>query len=117
MNEIYPGYPSPMKTPLYWRDEQSGKLAEAVMAYFEPYTLENLEGDYSIPPLSPEHLKLIRDYLVYYIKAPCWKNNPHADSEEFAALDRLIEQAQKIENRKDIGDFVKDCMGLGLDPF
>ena len=117
MNEIYPGYPSPMKTPLYWRDEQSGNLPEAIEAYFEPYTLDNLEGNRVIPKLSDRHLQLIRQYLVYYIKAPCWRNNPHADSEEFVYLNKLTEQAQSIQSREDIGAFVRGCMEIGLDPF
>ena len=149
MNEIYPGYPTPFRTPLYWRDEVSGKLSEAIETYFEPYTLANLEGDRIIPALSDRHLQLIRQYLIYYVKAPCWRQNLHADSEHedavseetsdsrafgseprsarrwgdspadvrFALLNKLVEQAQKVQSREDISQFTKDCMTLGLDPF
>ena len=120
MNEIHPGYPSQLQTPLYWRDETSGKLESAVIAFFEPYaslTHASLTQKKLAPDLSAEQIKLLRDYLVYYIKAPCWKNNPHADSEEFAAIDRLTEQAQNISCRKDIEQFAQDCLQLGLDPF
>ena len=117
MNEVHPGYPSPLRIPLYWRDERSGKLTEAVEAYLEPYTLDNLDSDRAIPELSDRHLQLIRRYLLYYVKAPCWRENPYAGPDEFARLDRLVRLAQNISSREDISAFILGCLGLGLDPF
>ena len=99
--------------PLYWRDERSGKMTEAVEAYFSPC------ADYQpfIPELSTAHVDLLRKYLVHWAQAPCWQNNPHINSDIRVQLDKAIAQAKSIECRSDISDCIDSLMMLSIDPF
>ena len=115
MNEIYPGYMPGLNSPLYWQNEASGQLKEAVMAFFAPYAQER--QSLPIPAMRDRHLELIKSYLIYYIKAPCWRENPYTDSTEIIALDKLTLQAENIKSRQDISKLIDGCLELGIDLF
>src|SRR5256885_9967325 len=58
---IPPMYREPFGLPFRWQDEQS-TLPEAVKAYFNRQATE-------------EQIRLVTQYLEYYISAPCWIDN------------------------------------------
>src|SRR5215472_7145936 len=69
--------PSMPPGPLNWADEISGKLTDAVLAFFKG------------GPLTPEHFELVRGYCEYYVRAPCWEAKPFMDESDRAALAML----------------------------
>ncbi len=94
--------------PRYWRDETSGRLAEAVAAY-----LKCSPG----LPLSLTAIEHLRMYLLHWAEAPCFRSNPAANPKHRAALLALASRAENIESREDIGEWVESALTLGLDPF
>ena len=63
-------YEPPLGTPLYWRAETSGVLAEALWAYM----LHQAEPDI-YPAPTPGQLALVACYLRYVIDAPSWHDS------------------------------------------
>lgn len=102
-------YRSPLGLPLYWKDEQSGVLPAAIWAFI------NHKVDSAEPP-TVDQIKLIRDYLAYYINAPCWENNCEGNNEMADILIEARGMAGKIETAVDIDRFISKCMEIGLDP-
>ena len=100
--------------PIYWRNETSGRLAAAVEAYFAPYAEPD---DGPVPELSPEHLKLIKAYLVKHLLAPCYWKNPAASSAEKEALQIAVNEARAIANRADLRVLIDALLKIGIDPF
>jgi hypothetical protein len=100
-------------TPLYWRDEISGKMLDSVMAFWSPYadTPEN------IPELSDADLANLKMYIVHWAAAPCWRNNPSITPEIEARLESAIAQAKNIASRADINKTLDALLDLGIDPF
>ena len=45
-------------TPMYWRDETSGRMLSAVMAFWSPYA----DSPDRVPELEPEHIIYLRQY-------------------------------------------------------
>ena len=103
--EMFPGGPA---GPLRWQDEQSGVLPAAVLAYFEHRQ-------------TPAQLKLVVEYLRYYLHAPCWDDNPYLDEEGRAELAGLrariteIQQSPEVNEHK-IETWIWDCLEMGIDP-
>lgn len=93
-------YLLPTGGPLYWRDEVSGVLTTAVLAY-----LNDTASDAS--------LKLLADYLEYYIHAPCWDIPGNAFADELAELRRSSKTMQTAE---EIDDWISRAMDIGIDP-
>ena len=92
--------------PVYWRNESSGKLEEAVNAYWMPCA-----------NLSANHVNLLRQYIVHWATAPCWRNNPYLDAGIEAELDKAIALSRSITTRSDICDALDSLMTLAIDPF
>jgi hypothetical protein len=95
-------YRPPLGFPQYWRDDPSGQLQIAVLAYLG---YRGAEG----PPPDASHIELLRDYLIHYIEAPCWASPP-------GVLENLISRAHDIQTPQDIADVEKRCLQIGLDP-
>lgn len=95
-------YRAPLGLPLRWQDEQSGRLPEAVKAFFGYRASE-------------EQLKLVIAYCQYYIKAPCWASNAFED-EAKSALAQLRESAEALKDADGILDWIYECLKIGIDP-
>lgn len=108
---IPPVYRAPFGLPLHWGDEVSGELRAAVMAYLQTHAPDERQ------------MKMLKDYLVHFINAPCWSASFHqeqygsvADDYELA-IAGLIGEAQRITSAGDIEVFISHAMEWGLDPF
>lgn len=84
--------------PLYWRNEQSGLLGQAIEAYFD-----RREG--------AEDLALVIDYCRYWIEAPCWRWDDPGE------LAELRQRVRSLITRSVLDAWLNDAMGLGIDPF
>jgi len=98
--QVYPG-----GGPLYWRDEQSGWLLEAVEAYYEFL----LKG--RLPPQA--QLELLTGYVAYWVHAPCWTGL----EEDGSDLEQLRNSAKSIRSWPELRDWCEKAMDLGIDPF
>jgi len=93
-------YRPPLGLPLRWQDEQSGELPAAIMAYFH----------HKEQPMLRLQIKLVLDYLRYYIHAPCWMYDP---PEELAELRSRVET---LSTEEEIDAWIQDCLEIGIDP-
>ncbi len=84
-------YLPPFGGPLRWQDEQSGVLPNAVKAYY----------NHKQVPVLREHMKIVCEYLRYYIHAPCWDSNPHHDEDTRKELSDMRERILAIQNLPD----------------
>jgi hypothetical protein len=75
-------YDSRLGTPLYWRNEISGVLSDAIMAYFAYQTGSRDE------PLTDAQAALVLGYARYYVDAPCWLANA-TDPEAIEEIEAL----------------------------
>jgi hypothetical protein len=107
MLTIPPFYRPPHGIPLYWADEVSGILPAAVKAYLD----HRIEG----APITDDQMRLVREFFVHYINAPCWEV-PSTEPEYIASLLHLREQAFRIKGPGDASRFIEGCLDLGLDP-
>lgn len=98
-------YKVPLGLPFYWMDEQSGELRAAVESYLDRVT----EGG---PPLTPERIAVLRDYLAHYINAPCW-DVADAFAEELRVLRADVHRLTTAEG---IDGWIAKCLDIGLDP-
>jgi hypothetical protein len=90
-------YVPPHDVPLYWVNETSGVLKEAVLAYFD--------GRESLT-----QLRLVIAYVRYVLEAPCWNAEP------MEALERLRLAAQRVTTRVGLEAVLWDALELGIDP-
>lgn len=98
-------YVPPLGGPLNWGDEQSGELPFAVLAFMQ-YKKD----------IDPQRLELVRQYLDYYIHAPCWDANPHHDDETREALHLAREVIRNAKTYEEIHAFLHACLKMGIDP-
>ena len=95
-------YRPPLGFPQHWRDEPTGELQTAVLAYIGYRGVET-------PEPNNRQIELLRDYLVHYIGAPAWAGDP----EMMAGLRR---RAAEIESVEDVSVLISDFLEIGLDP-
>jgi hypothetical protein len=96
-NPDYP-YPFPVeRPPHYWMTEQTGRLAEAVEAYFN--------GD----ALHANTLDLIRQYLHQYLERAIMTGD--------AKRNLLLSTLAKLRNNRDIERFTEELAEIGVEPF
>lgn len=100
-------YRPPLGLPLYWRDDQSGVLADAIKAYLD----ERIEGK----QMTAEQFDLVRAFLSYYINAPCWSRNL-TDDEKSVRLMALRADVRNLKKPDDISGWIRRCLDIGLDP-
>lgn len=105
-----------MGVPYYWRDEASGELARAVRAYFEVVCGENADDVEVVPTRITEgQLELVRDYLVYWVHAPCWGMSCRGNDEMTEGLVALRARSLTLASVESIKRFIEEGMELGLD--
>lgn len=105
------GHPnwSPLWLPFNWRNEVSGQLRIAVLAY--------LDNRVDKTPLPEAELRMVRDYLIHYIHAPCWTQNLDPEDEDGGRiLSELRLQAMSLASPEAIGAWIHKAMEIGLDP-
>ena len=90
--------------PRFWRDETSGVLAEAVMAY--------LSGQ----ALGANQLGYLRAYCVQWIDSPVWDANPHQDADSSRELQTLREKAKNIHSVEQLDRWLDDALDLAIEP-
>jgi len=93
-------YMLPTGGPMYWRNEQSGVLPAAVWSYLHHTATE-------------QQLSLLREYLEYYIHAPCWDIPDNAFLEE---LEELRQSSKTMRTTKEIHDWIFRALEIGIDP-
>lgn len=108
---IAPTYLPPLGTPLYWRDELSGELHDAIHA-FVGYGADKR----NLPTF--KQVVLTVAYLKYVIDAPCWRGD--------TMLDGLRAQAEELVSSKkcavigewcdEINAWIMKCLEIGIDP-
>jgi hypothetical protein len=113
MSQIPDVYLAPLGAPLNWHDEESGVLRHAVLKL-----VRFLGHGRTVltPEPDPDELELLGDYIRYYIAAPCWDANPHADDSDRAELAALREESKSLDDCPKIKTFLGHCLKLGLDP-
>ena len=96
-NPEYP-YPFPVESPPhFWMTEQSGRLEEAVDAYFNGERLQ------------AEHLQLIQAYLRQYIERAVLPGD--------ANRNKLLAQVNKLRNTREIERFADELSEVGVEAF
>ncbi len=94
-------YIGPFGTPLYWRNELTGRLSDAIHAYLA----NRVEGK----PITPIQTETFRAYLEYYIDAPCWK--------DFSVELKLLRlRVRLLRTPEDIQEWIRESLEFGLDP-
>ena len=94
-------YQPPLGVPFFWSEEMSGDLAKAVRAYLQ----NRINGR----PITDAQIALVRDYMVYYINAPCWT----APASELQDL-RLA--ACKLDSAEQIDKWIQKAVDIGIGP-
>ena len=89
-------YRPPLGLPLNWKDEVTGELPSAVLAFYH----QN--------PTSAQ-LTLVIEFLAYFIHAPCWQD-------ETGALEMLRAQIKDVQTLAQVTAWIADCLEIGLDP-
>lgn len=92
-------YLPPVGGPLYWRNEQSGVLPAAVWAYLNHCATDS-------------QLKLLSEYLEYYIHAPCWD----LPGGFLGELEELRQSSKTMRTEKEIHDWIFKALNVGIDP-
>lgn len=96
-------YVPPLNTPVHWRNDQSGILPAAVMAL-------HAHGLDATKPFQGKQFALVRDYLRYYIQAPCWQDDEDGD------IARLRASVQGLKTPEDMSKWIMRCLDVGIDP-
>ncbi len=97
LNSIFPDF-----LP-YWRNESSGKLAEAVERYFAFAV-----GD-DLTPLTDSELVLLKGYLKFWVEYP-WQVSA-------LNLNALRAKFDEVESYEQLRDCIELALDLGIDPF
>ena len=84
--------------PVYWRDETSGVLEEAVQNFL------------SAEKLQPKNLERLKVYFAQWVNAPEWQ------AEDPLALERLRDQIYEVSNKKELVAWLDRALLLGIDP-
>jgi hypothetical protein len=95
-----PDYPYPFDVehpPHFWMTEQTGKLEEAMDAYFN--------GD----RLTPQALNLIKQYLKQYIERALMTGD--------AKRHEMLQKSAALRNNREIELFIDNIAEFGVEPF
>lgn len=93
-------------TPLNWRDDVTGQMGAAVMAYLNQ-------------KLTDEQLNLVISYVQYHIHAPCFlEQSPFGEmDEEMASEIKLLrKRSLELKTIEDINEYINQAMNIALDP-
>ena len=95
--------------PLYWRNETSGQLAPAVLAYLEDRT-----GGHRVPE---SDLCLVVEYLKQWVKAPCWEQHWLDVDDEYKASWRALQKdVDGLKTAEEVGAWLMRALDFGIDP-
>lgn len=93
--------------PLRWQDDVTGILPAAVRAFID-------EGLGRAKCMSWQ-TELVRDYMEYYVYAPCWTTGD--DDPDFRKkFLALRERVKSLKSAEEIAAWLNDALDLGLDP-
>lgn len=98
MPQFYPG-----GGPLRWQDDVTGEMQSAVKAF--------LNEGLGRSACTPFHIELVRQYLEYYLNAPCW--TLVGMEQEFADLRNRVKE---LRTAREIAAWIVDCLETGIDP-
>jgi hypothetical protein len=91
--------------PLYWRDDVTGRLPAAVMAYLNHKP-------------TPEQLGLVIKYIQHHIHAPCF-----LEKSPFEVIDELAEEIRalralslELKTIQDVNQYIHRALAWALDP-
>lgn len=104
MSRMPTEYQSPLGIPLSWQHEVSGELSAAVAAYLN-YMMEGSE-------ITPAQITLVRDFLRYFIEAPCWWREDVFEEQ----LKELRESAARLDSPEAIDAWIWRALDIGIDP-
>jgi hypothetical protein len=96
--------PDHPNAPKFWRNETSGVLEPAIMAY--------LGGG----PMTESQVMLVRLYVLQWINSPVWNENPAITDYGRAELKALRDQAEAIRTRADLREWFHIALDEGIDP-
>jgi hypothetical protein len=88
--------------PLYWMNEQSGRLPEAVRAYLDHCCGEG-------PDLTADQFVLLRDYCAYWIEAPCWRGR-------CGSIEDLRGEIESVCTTEELREWLYRALKVGIDP-
>lgn len=113
LNLEFPTHPSnyvprgPVQgTPLNWRDDVTGRMESAVMAYLKQTPDE-------------EQLKLVIAYIKHHIHAPCWlEKSPFGEVDEEMAeeIRALRKRSLQLKTLEDVNEYISAALHSALDP-
>lgn len=86
----------------FWRNELSGQLPNAIHTY-------SLNRD-----ITQSEIALIRDYLAYWINAPCWMRGDVAEQKLGIAV--LATRVDALNTAQEIRTWLTDALMVGIDP-
>lgn len=93
--------------PLNWRDDQSGIMGHAIMAYLNQCP-------------SDEQLSLVIAYVKHYVHAPVWiETRPEHITDPImdSRIAAIREKALTLKTMTDVNNLVAEAAEIGLDPF
>lgn len=103
-------YIPPLGRPMYWEDETSGELRGAMNRLIGAGA-----GGEDDP--GPETFQLIKEYLVYFIKAPFWRRGAmFASRRHEEQLDWWINEAENLTCVRDAFKLLQKWTKAGIDP-
>lgn len=79
---------------------------QAIRRYYNYFT-----GNVPVP--TKTEVKLLADFLVYFIHAPIWSMGP----DKGAMIGRLQKMANEMVTIDQIHAFLEECLDVGIDPF
>jgi hypothetical protein len=94
--------------PLRWQDDVTGELPKAVLAFWNHFIEKT--------PITAGQTEMVRDYIEYYIDAPCWATGEGEDSGYYEDFMALKERVRSLKTVEEIDAWLKDAYSLGLDP-
>lgn len=112
----FPPYLPPIGGPHYWQHETTGRLRDAINAYFDNRVYLNGTEN---APISPADCELVADYIRHWIHAPMYDANPYleADPEQKDELATLRAQADALTDADSIDRWIHKALESGIDPF
>lgn len=102
MPDFYPG-----GGPLYWMNDTSGQMPEAVKAF--------LNHGLGQATCTPAQTELVRQYCEYYINAPCWSLGEPGEQYHDTFIE-LRERVKTLKTAEEIAAWINESCGLGIDP-
>jgi len=101
-------YRQPYGAPCYWKNEESGVLRDALLAF-----LDSTIG--REPGATTEQLDITQWYFTHYINAPLWQH-PDINYEGATKLAHLKEQIKTANTVEKLKQWIDACLDSGLDP-